>query len=77
MEKILNDRFKDPGMVRPRKFSKIDTAARDKAAALRKKTAKGRISFDHLNETPEHSVCRDQYLDIDFTTNSSKVVTRW
>ena len=63
-------------MVRPRKFSKTDTVARDNAAALRKKTAEGRISFDHFNETPEHSVCRGQYLDIDFTTNSSKAVTR-
>ena len=65
-------------MVRPSKFSKIDTAARDKAAALRKKTAEeGRISFDDLDETSEHSVCRGQYLDIEFNNNSSKVVTRW
>jgi len=33
LERIHDIRFKDPGMVIPRKFSKIDTTARDKAAA--------------------------------------------
>lgn len=79
LERILNKRFKDPGMVRPRKFSKIDTTARDKAVAQRKKTTEEghNIVFNHLDETPEHSICRGQYLDIDFNNNSSKIVTRW
>ena len=66
-------------MVRPREFSKIDTTARDKAVAQRKKTTEEghSIVFNHLDETPEHSICRGQYLDIDFNNNSSKVVTRW
>ena len=38
LEIIRNKRFKDPGMVRSRIFSKVDTTARDKAAAKRKKT---------------------------------------
>ena len=55
LERIRNKRFKDPGMVRPRKFSKIDTTARDKAVAQRKKTTEEghNIVFNHLDETPE------------------------
>ena len=70
LERIRNKRFKDPGMVGPRKFSKIDTSARNKASAQRKKTAEeGHIVFNHLDETPGHSVCRGQYLDIDINNN--------
>ena len=54
LEIIRNKRFKDPGMVRSRIFSKVDTTARDKAAAKRKKTTEeGHIVFNHLDETPE------------------------
>jgi hypothetical protein len=70
LEIIRSKRFKDPCMVRSRIFSKIDTTARDKAAAKRKKTTEGHIVFNHLDETPEHSICRGQYLDIDFINNS-------
>ena len=79
LEIIRNKRFKDPGMVRSRIFSKVDTTARDKAAAKRKKATEeeGHIVFNHLDETPEHSICRGQYLDIDFINNSFRVVTKW
>jgi len=76
-KRMPNMYYKDPGNATPRKFVKVTVSDREEAALARRRYGEHqKIYFPHLQDRGDNQVCRGTYLDIDFNSNTSSVVTR-
>lgn len=71
-----NKYFRNPGKVLFRKYTRINTEAREKAKEERRKLAENPVRM-YVPEPNNLSICRGQHIDFNFEKDEATVVTRW